>query len=86
MIIIKIIIIIIKIGKYGTWLRDYVKISTELLRQLNSQCVATNKMSFSGYEHTVTSHVNRLRIKIESELHSPEYILTSWGVGYRFSE
>ncbi|MBB3054326.1 response regulator transcription factor [Mucilaginibacter gotjawali] len=39
---------------------------------------------FSGYEHTVTAHVNRLRIKIEADLDQPEYILTSWGIGYRF--
>lgn len=40
--------------------------------------------TFSGYEHTVTAHVNRLRIKIEADLDQPEYILTSWGIGYRF--
>lgn len=43
-------------------------------------------VSFLGYEHTITSHINRLRIKIETNLHKPEYILTSWGTGYRFSE
>jgi len=42
--------------------------------------------TFSGYEHTVTSHINRLRMKIEPDLHQPSYILTTWGVGYRFSE
>ena len=42
--------------------------------------------AFEGYEHTITSHINRLRIKIESDLHHPQYILTSWGKGYRFSE
>lgn len=40
--------------------------------------------TFSGYEHTVTAHINRLRIKIETSLDEPEYILTSWGIGYRF--
>lgn len=40
--------------------------------------------TFSGYEHTVTAHINRLRIKIETDLDQPEYILTSWGIGYRF--
>lgn len=40
--------------------------------------------TISGYEHTVTAHVNRLRIKIEADLDQPEYILTSWGIGYRF--
>lgn len=43
-------------------------------------------VAFLGYEHTITSHINRLRIKIETNLHKPEYILTSWGTGYRFSE
>ena len=42
--------------------------------------------SFSGYEHTITSHINRLRIKIESNLNKPHYIVTTWGVGYRFAE
>jgi DNA-binding response OmpR family regulator len=42
--------------------------------------------SFQGYEHTVTAHINRLRIKIESNVNTPEYILTSWGIGYRFTE
>jgi DNA-binding response OmpR family regulator len=42
--------------------------------------------AFEGYEHTITSHINRLRIKIEANLNHPQYILTSWGKGYRFSE
>jgi DNA-binding response OmpR family regulator len=42
--------------------------------------------TISGYEHTVTSHINRLRIKLETNLSSPQYILTSWGVGYRFAD
>ncbi|MEJ7645551.1 MAG: response regulator transcription factor [Chryseolinea sp.] len=41
---------------------------------------------FSGYEHTVNSHVNRLRTKIESDTDRPKYILTTWGVGYRFND
>lgn len=42
--------------------------------------------AFQGYEHTVTAHINRLRIKIEPDVNTPVYILTSWGVGYRFAE
>ena len=41
---------------------------------------------FDGYEHTVNSHINRLRAKIEPDAQHPTYILTNWGVGYRFSE
>ena len=39
---------------------------------------------FSGYEHTVNSHINRLRNKVERDIAKPEFILTTWGVGYRF--
>ncbi|MCF3107737.1 response regulator transcription factor [Niabella sp. CC-SYL272] len=41
---------------------------------------------FEGYEHTVNSHINRLRGKIEANLSAPKYILTTWGIGYRFNE
>ena len=41
---------------------------------------------FEGYEHTVNSHINRLRGKIEPDIQQPTYILTSWGIGYRFNE
>ena len=36
-----------------------------------------------GYEHTVNTHINRLRIKIEDNPAEPEFILTVWGKGYK---
>ena len=38
------------------------------------------------YEHTVNSHVNRLRNKIEQNPGRPRLVLTVWGIGYRFTE
>jgi DNA-binding response OmpR family regulator len=39
-----------------------------------------------GYEHTVNSHINRLRAKIERDPADPNYVLTVWGVGYKFRD
>ena len=36
-----------------------------------------------GYEHTVNSHINRLRAKIEDNPTKPKLITTVWGVGYK---
>lgn len=41
---------------------------------------------FDGYDHTVNSHINRLRNKIEADPANPVYLRTVWGVGYRFAE
>ena len=41
---------------------------------------------FDGYEHTVNSHINRLRAKIEADMNKPQYIMTTWGIGYKFNE
>ena len=41
---------------------------------------------YDGYDHTVNSHINRLRSKIEEDPGRPRYLKTVWGVGYRFAE
>jgi len=41
---------------------------------------------YNGYSHTVNSHINRLRSKIEDDPSEPTYIKTVLGVGYRFVE
>ena len=39
-----------------------------------------------GYEHTVNSHINRLRNKIETNPAEPEIVRTVWGVGYKLAD
>ncbi len=41
---------------------------------------------FEGLEHTVNSNINRLRGKIEENVAAPKFILTAWGVGYKFGD
>lgn len=41
--------------------------------------------SHVGYDHTVNTHINRLRSKIEDSPREPQFILTVWGVGYKFN-
>jgi DNA-binding response OmpR family regulator len=38
-----------------------------------------------GYEHTVNTHIHRLRTKIENDPADPRRILTVWGRGYKFA-
>lgn len=41
---------------------------------------------FDGFDHTVNTHINRLRAKIEDDPARPRRICTVWGVGYRFAD
>lgn len=40
--------------------------------------------AYEGYERTIDVHVKNLRAKIEEDAHTPRYIETVYGVGYRF--
>jgi two-component system alkaline phosphatase synthesis response regulator PhoP len=42
--------------------------------------------AFEGYERTVDAHVKNLRQKIEPDPKQPRYVLTVYGVGYRFTD
>lgn len=40
--------------------------------------------SFEGYERTIDTHIKNLRKKVEPDSKNPTYILTVFGVGYKF--
>jgi DNA-binding response OmpR family regulator len=42
--------------------------------------------TYDGYEHTLVSHINRLRRKIEENPSRPRYVITVRGVGYKFAD
>jgi DNA-binding response OmpR family regulator len=42
--------------------------------------------SHDGYEHTVTTHINRLRNKLEADPMAPRFILTVRGAGYKMRD
>lgn len=42
--------------------------------------------AFEGYERTIDAHIKNLRQKIERDPKNPRYILTVFGVGYKFAE
>ncbi len=43
-------------------------------------------VQFAGYAHTVNTHINRLRSKVEPDPANPTFVQTVWGVGYRIAE
>ncbi len=47
---------------------------------------ATQGDAFEGYERTIDAHIKNLRAKIEPDPRQPRYVLTVFGVGYRFAE
>lgn len=42
--------------------------------------------AYEGYKRNIDPHVNRLRTKIEGHPKRPKYVLTVWGIGYKFSD
>jgi len=42
--------------------------------------------AYEGYKRNIDPHVNRLRTKIETHPKRPKYVLTVWGVGYKFND
>jgi DNA-binding response OmpR family regulator len=42
--------------------------------------------SFEGYERTVDAHIKNLRQKLEPDPAKPRYVLTVYGVGYKFAD
>ena len=42
--------------------------------------------AFDGYERTIDAHIKNLRQKIEPDPKNPRYIVTVFGVGYKFAE
>jgi DNA-binding response OmpR family regulator len=42
--------------------------------------------TYSGYDRTIDSHINRLRAKIEENPDDPKLVRTVWGVGYKFND
>jgi len=42
--------------------------------------------AYDGYKRNIDPHVNRLRTKIEENPKRPKYVLTVWGIGYKFND
>jgi DNA-binding response OmpR family regulator len=42
--------------------------------------------TYEGYKRNIDPHVNRLRTKIEEHPRRPKYVLTVWGIGYKFND
>jgi DNA-binding response OmpR family regulator len=46
---------------------------------------ATQNVAYEGYERSIDQHIKNLRSKLQDDARNPTYILTVFGVGYRFA-
>ena len=47
---------------------------------------AVRGVAFESFERAIDAHIKNIRKKIEPDARSPKYLLTVFGVGYRFAE
>ncbi|MGH7760756.1 MAG: response regulator transcription factor [Candidatus Dormibacteraceae bacterium] len=47
---------------------------------------AVRGVAFESYERAIDAHIKNIRKKIEPDTRKPRYLLTVFGVGYRFAE
>jgi DNA-binding response OmpR family regulator len=47
---------------------------------------AVHGVAFESYERAIDTHIKNIRRKLEPEPRSPRYLLTVYGVGYRFAD
>ena len=47
---------------------------------------AVRGVAFESYERAIDAHIKNIRRKLEPDPHAPRYVLTVYGVGYKFTE
>jgi DNA-binding response OmpR family regulator len=47
---------------------------------------AVRGVAFESYERAIDAHIKNIRRKIEPDPHAPLYVLTVYGVGYKFAD
>jgi DNA-binding response OmpR family regulator len=83
-------------ARFGGRRADLTKTEFELLATMARQpgrvftraqlLDAVRGVAFESYERAIDAHIKNIRKKIELDPRSPRYVLTVFGVGYRFAE